>query len=223
MTDADKLIIDNLVSTMKNVKDGIKDRKYFNEYISNYAKAAFKNYTEIRDYIIDIIKNNIEYVFNLDDVRVDNRGRNYWFIHKYDYSYLRIYFTISNYDNKKVFSRGNGTYGIKLTKHQIDIQYVDIDMGSNVNSRIYNIICNHREFINKYWNYWDKHNDDTYWKSLFTYANNTKEYIKELLNQFKKFIRERTDEFHKESNKKEQLHNEVCNMGHVCYENVTMN
>jgi hypothetical protein len=72
MTEADKTEIASLLATQKTLaKVGQKaDEPYFNEGVSDYAKAAIADAKEIKKFVIDTLQNNLELFFCLNDFRI---------------------------------------------------------------------------------------------------------------------------------------------------------
>lgn len=72
MTKAEKTNIDNLLCNAKSMQKLSQslDRKYRDEMIYAYAKAAVKEYNELKNFILGKIRENIGVFFNLQSMRI---------------------------------------------------------------------------------------------------------------------------------------------------------
>lgn len=199
MTIADKTEINNLINStraMQNCVDNIK-WVYHDDKIAEYAKNAIKNCIEVKEYIKDVINDNITLFFDISKpikLTTNNGGTDWLRLHNgqsliFDYEdglHIKLYPipTCYYFDfTRTIYSASFRVSSIKAFK----VEDVFPQIYNNTNHPDYNIGCsddlvfNNREHITNF----DCEYDGETWKKIYGYAKNTRAKTEFLIRAFK--------------------------------------
>ena len=201
MNETDVAEIEGLLKTATKMKElaANASRLYKNPKMAEYAKAAIKDFKELKAYILQKIDENLELFLNLNSVHLSSNpfddGCFAIRTHKPVHIYLNDILEISFYVNpmrKLDIKRGNaGGYEVSLLRDEIELKDVWV-YTSDTSKPEYNLISRY--------GFWKPNNDlnvpkylDTaqsgaWWEQSKKLADNTKQYGELLWSQFKKCI-----------------------------------
>ena len=208
MNETDVAEIEGLLKTATKMKELATNasRLYKNPKMAEYARAAIKDFNDLKAYILKKIDENLELFVNLKKIHLSSHPFDDGYIAIRDHKPVTISLTdmleISFYVNptrRLEIKRGNaGGYDVELLREEIQLKDVWV-YTSDIDKPEYTLVSSH--------GLWKKNNDlnvpkylDTaqtgaWWEQAKQMSDRTKRYGELLWSQFKKCILAKTAQY----------------------------
>ena len=210
MNETDVAEIEGLLRTATKMKElaANASRLYKNPKMAEYAKAAIKDFNELKAYIIQKIDENLELFLNLKKVHLSSHPFDDGYIairdHKPVVIRLNDMLEISFYVNptrKLSIERGNaGGYEVELLRDEVELKDVWV-YTSDTSKPEYGLVSGYgfwKATPNKDLNvpkYLDTAQSGAWWEQAKQMSDRTKRYGELLWSQFKKCILAKTAQY----------------------------
>ena len=216
MTDIDKKDISIIINGIREMKKCAEDtnKKYIDDKIISFAKEAKKDFLDNRNYMVNIINENIGLFFNLDNLRVSTSGacfEGYSAMRGERFTYgigngVWVSATLDDFDVLE-----NTGYHITFRVRKMTVYDIGFSISDTRDFR-YNTCCawgleKYKEYDNL-----DIERTAKEWYNIYCAATWTRAKNELIVKEFKKALNTIMDEYHKTANANMDIKNNVDNI-----------
>lgn len=216
MTDIDKKDISIIINGIREMKKCAEEtnKKYVDKKIISFAKEAKKDFLDNRNYMVNIINENIGLFFNLNNLRVSTSGACYdgysaMRREKFEYEIGNGVWVTATLDDFDVLE--NTGYHITFRVRKMTAYDISFSISDTRDSR-YDTCC--AWGIEKYKEYDNLDTERTAkeWYAIYRASVWTRAKNELLVNEFKKALNTIMDKYHKTANANMDMKNNVDNI-----------
>lgn len=216
MTDIDKKDISNILKGIKEMKKYADDtnKTYVDKKILSFAKEAKKDFLDNRNYMVNLVNENIGLFFNLNSLRVSTSGACYdgysaMRREKFEYEIGNGVWVTATLDDFDVLK--NTGYHITFRVRKMTVHDISFYISDTSDKRYQTCSAWGLEKYKEYDNL-DIERTAKEWYEVYCVSNWTRAKNKLLVSEFKKALNIIMDEYHKTANANMDMKNNVDNI-----------